>query len=94
MANCKKCKYFQNGIYNDNYEGVCTLTNRVISKKTIDKDCKMYNKDLSGFDICYNCKYYGGGEDWGLFCHHKHMYHHLGKFNDTPCEFYEKTNQK
>jgi hypothetical protein len=47
---------------------------------------------LSGYDICYNCKYYGGGGDWGLFCSHKGMYHHLGKFSDDPCDYYEKKN--
>ena len=25
-----------------------------------------------------------------VFCSHKDMYHHLGKFSDEPCERYEK----
>ena len=35
-------------------------------------------------------KYYFGGSDWGLFCSHKDMYHHLGRFCDDPCDYYEK----
>ena len=68
----------------------CILTNKVIFKPDEDNNCGYYNLDLSQYDICYNCRYYGGGGDWGLFCSHNNMYHHLGKFNDTPCEYYEK----
>jgi hypothetical protein len=69
--------------------GTCTLT-RNVTDADKEHDCKCYNRDLSEYDICYNCKYYRGGGDWGLFCSHKDMYHHLGKFSDDPCEKYEK----
>lgn len=69
--------------------GYCNLTYAVVNTDN-EHDCSCYNIDLSKYDICYNCRYYGGGGDWGLFCSHKDMYHHLGKFNDEPCKYYEK----
>ena len=86
MSKCKDCQYFQT--YKDSI-GTCTLT-RYVVKDDKDHDCNCYNRDLSGYDICYNCKYYIGGGDWGLFCSHNDMYHHLGKFSDEPCKRYEK----
>lgn len=82
---CKDCKYYEKGTY-----GCCTLTCVVVNANE-ENVCPYYNKDLSSYDICYNCKYYIGGGDWGLFCSHKDKYHHLGHFSDNPCEMYEKT---
>ncbi len=82
---CKDCKYVQPA---HDY-GCCNLTRRLVDMEK-EHDCICYNKDLSEYSICYNCKYYGGGGDWGLFCSHQDMYHHLGKFNDEPCEHYIK----
>ena len=93
---CRDCKYcqisefeFQGKLYKD---ACCELSHLVIK---VDKEhnCQCFNKDLSKYDICYNCKYYRGGGDWGLFCSHKEMYHHLGKFNDEPCEYYTKKRE-
>lgn len=86
MIKCRDCKYCQ--MYKESI-GTCTLTRSVVDA---DKghSCTCYNRDLSKYAICYNCKYYIGGGDWGLFCSHKDMYHHLGKFCDDPCEKYEK----
>ena len=84
MKVCKKCKYF---IDVDRY-GCCTLSHLVIFNKNKEHDCPLFNKDLSQYNICYNCKYFGGGSDWGLFCSHEDMYHHLGNFNDVPCDHY------
>lgn len=86
---CKNCKYYEEESVE--YQGkrlfysLCTLTS--ISVKPEGK-CEYYNKDISQENICYNCKYYGGGNDWGLFCS-KH-YNHLGRFNDKPCDDFEK----
>ena len=94
---CKDCKYCE--ISNFKFQGksysnaCCLLSHRVI-KPNIEHNCKCFNIDLSEYDICYNCKYYGGGGDWGLFCSHKEMYHHLGKFNDDPCGYYEKAKKR
>ena len=88
---CKDCKYAQDSGYE--IAGIkcctCALTRRVMNENA-ESECNCYNRDLSEYDICYNCKYYIGGGDWGLFCSHKDMYHHLGKFSDEPCERYEK----
>lgn len=67
----------------------CSLTSRVMNANAEHK-CGCFNNDLSEYDICYNCTYYIGGGDWGLFCSHKDMYHHLGKFSDEPCDRYER----
>lgn len=92
---CKTCQYCQQSSYEIKGEQVnaacCALSNYVV-KADKEHNCSLHNKDLSEYDICYNCKYYGGGGDWGLFCSHKGMYHHLGKFSDDPCDYYEKKN--
>lgn len=91
---CKDCMY-SDPFEIKNKDGTtkeylcCTLSNRVLPMDA-HGNCGCFNVDLSEYDICYNCKYYGGGNDWGLFCSHKDMYHHLGNFNDVPCERYEK----
>ena len=88
---CQNCKYAQGSGYeikNIKYYA-CSLTRQIMNEKA-EFECNCYNRDLSGYDICYNCKYYIGGGDWGLFCSHKNMYHHLGKFSDEPCKWYEK----
>ena len=90
---CETCQYCQQFSYEIKGKQVnmacCTLSNYVV-KADKEHNCTLHNKDLSGYDICYNCKYYRGGGDWGLFCSHKDMYHHLGKFSDDPCDYYEK----
>ena len=91
---CNDCRYVLSGEYHargkePRIEYVCTLT-RVLVSADKDHDCQCHNRDLSEYDICYNCKYYMGGGDWGLFCSHEDMYHHLGKFNDDACERFER----
>ena len=94
MSKCKDCKYAQDGGYAiaDMRYCTCTLTRRVKNENT-ESECNYFNRDLSGYDICYNCKYYIGGGDWGLFCSHSDMYHHLGKFSDEPCGRYERRQE-
>lgn len=91
MSKCKDCKYAQDSSYEiARIEcRTCSLTRRVMNANA-ESECNCYNRDLSGYDICYNCKYYIGGGDWGLFCSHSDMYHHLGKFSDEPCKRYER----
>ena len=86
---CRDCKYSNNETYVFAGKECCTcsLTRRVMNANA-ESECNCFNRDLSEYDICYNCKYYIGGGDWGLFCE-KH-YHHLGKFSDEPCKDYEK----
>lgn len=92
---CKDCIYSGHAVYRIGKLNCCDcfLTNRVVDAYK-EHDCNFYNRDLSEYDICYNCKYYGGGGDWGLFCSHKDMYHHLGEFSDEPCERYEKKRKE
>ena len=91
MSKCKDCKYALDSSYE--IAGIecraCSLTRQVMNVNA-EIECNCYNRDLSGYDICYNCKYYIGGGDWGLFCSHSDMYHHLGKFSDEPCGRYER----
>ena len=88
---CRDCMYSQGEIYKIRDIDCCTcsLTGRVMNADA-ESECSCFNLDLSEYDICYNCKYYGGVCDWGLFCSHPDMYYHLGKFFDVPCERYEK----
>ena len=85
MSKCKDCQY----VLISKPSSCCTLTNYCVSVEK-EHDCNCFNRDLSEYDICYNCEYYGGGGDWGLFCSHIEMYYHLGKFLDKPCEHYKK----
>ena len=86
---CNNCKYCQKGempFKNETYKyTMCELTHVLVKP---ENSCEYCNKDLSKENICYNCKYYGGINDWGLFCS-KH-YNHLGSFNDKPCDKFER----
>lgn len=88
---CEDCRHSESSAFTHNGFNyvVCTLTRRAMNPKA-DVTCGCFNRDLSGYNICYNCKYYIGGGDWGLFCSHKDMYHHLGKFSDESCEKFER----
>lgn len=89
---CRDCRYAQ--IYTFHIMGrdieacCCSLTKKCTHA---DSDtCGYCNDDLSNYEICYNCEYYLGGMDWGLFCSHKDHYHHLGKFNDNACKNFKR----
>ena len=64
---CNDCCYFKGetecAIYKEAY--MCELT-RTIMPNTYA--CPLYNKDISEEKICYNCKHFLGGGDWGLSC--------------------------
>lgn len=40
-------------------------------------------------NLCCTCKYYIGGNDYGLFCSHKDMYNHIGHPDDEACRRYK-----
>ena len=91
MSKCKDCKYAEGSGYKISNIECCTCSlTRMVMNANAESSCSCFNRDLSEYDICYNCKYYGGGGDWGLFCSHKDMYHHLGEFSDAPCKRYER----
>lgn len=94
---CKDCNYSSDDVYEIAGEKCCTcsLTRRVMyAYKESEAECSCFNRDLSEYDICYNCTYYIGGGDWGLFCSHNDMYHHLGKFSDEPCRYYARKENR
>ena len=66
---CQSCKYYKYRVesFGDVNAVVCDLTDVIVNG---DKacDCKLYNKDISSYNICYNCKHFLGGSDWGLSC--------------------------
>ena len=91
---CKDCNHcYLNKNDKTKFYGCCMLTHVVVNPEA-DINCNLFNKDLSEYDICYNCEFYGGGSDWGLFCSKEENYHHLGNFNDAPCEYYVKRKDK
>ena len=93
MSKCRDCQYAQIGSWQLKgkiYETCCCGLSRVVTLPDGEGNCTCFNRDLSKYDICYNCRYYRGGGDWGLFCSHKDMYHHLGRFDDDPCDYYVK----
>jgi len=51
MIKCRDCKYCQT--YKESI-GTCTLTRSVIDADK-EHNCQCYNRDLSEYDICYNC---------------------------------------
>lgn len=95
MSKCSDCKYCWDTQHN---LGTCSLTRMVVDANA-EHDCLYHNLDMIGVNICYNCEFYRGGGDWGMFCSHKDMYLHIGNFNDRPCEYFkyhetENTNDK
>ena len=89
---CENCSHF---LSNDFMIGgiqcvQCELTNTIMVSKSAET-CKFYNRDISDLLVCFNCKYFGGGADWGLACS-KH-YHMLPQALDDMCEDAEWRNQ-
>ena len=86
--NCRDCKYYQGDVKIMGRIGFqCALTRKIIFSEL----CNFINKDLSNMKICYNCKHYLGGGDWGLSCA-KH-YHVLTEALHEGCEDFEKKGE-
>lgn len=86
---CRDCHYYQGKIeiLTKTFHS-CALSKAVVN----GEKCPLYNVDLSNAKICYNCKSYLGGFDWGLSCA-KH-YHVLTEALHEGCEdFYRKDNK-
>lgn len=84
---CMGCNYLETEDFQTAEISCCSLTHRVVDP-IAPRACEYHNKDLTQEKICYTCKYYCGGGDWGLFCSHEAKYYHLGNFNDKPCNYY------
>jgi len=84
MSNrCKDCCHFSSYFVIGEKQCVrCDLTNTILVDKAAE-NCGLYNVNLDGQPICFNCKHFGGGCDWGLACR-KH-YHALPKALDHMC---------
>ncbi len=68
----------------------CVLADSAIIdlNKVNELGCDMYNVDLSNEMICLNCRYFLGGNDWGLACE-KH-YHRLPSATNKACDDFER----
>lgn len=81
---CENCNHYKESF---EFRGrnciACELTNNIIVNEHAEK-CSFYNKDMSEEDICFNCKHFIGGGDWGLSCA-KH-YHKLTEALNKMCE--------
>jgi len=84
---CKDCLNY-NGEYNNYF--TCKLSNVLLRNDITDveKRCAYFNKDMTKEQVCYSCKYFLGGGDWGLACE-KH-YYNLCHATDSKCEDYEQ----
>ena len=82
---CEECSHFLSNLTIGSRTDCvqCELTNTIMVSEFAEF-CKLYNKDLSEEDICFNCKHFRGGGDWGLACG-KH-YHRLPRALDRMCE--------
>lgn len=60
---CKDCKYYKERSSQAVYS-LCTITHICNTKSCgLESD-----NEVEHMDICYNCKYWIGGGDWGLSC--------------------------
>lgn len=64
----------------------CELTNEVLVLNKAST-CKHYNRYLSNEKICYSCKHFLGGTDWGLSC--AKQYNVIVCGLDKACDLYE-----
>ena len=61
--NCINCKYRE---YMTVYQTtVCTISHRL---RPHSCDYIVDDKDVENMNICFNCKHWLGGGDWGLSC--------------------------
>ena len=91
---CKNCNYceLEDMKFPDGHKRPihhCKLTNTL---RNPNASCEYYNKDISDLDMCYNCKHYIGGGDWGLSC--RKDYYKLVQFNSKTCEHFESDKEK
>lgn len=62
----------------------CEITNGSRKHCTITSD-----KEVENMNICYNCKHWIGGGDWGLSCRKDYYIASTNGF-DEACEKFEK----
>lgn len=87
---CENCKYYK--VDNFVFDGkeytncMCDITH-VVNPQA----CTYFtdNEKVKDMNICYNCKYWYGGGDWGLSCE-KNYYNCSTNGFDEVCELFER----
>lgn len=81
---CINCKYFWMGSETFPHD-VCDITH-ICNPKS----CNLASdEEVKSMDICYNCKYWYGGGDWGLSCE-KNYYNCSANGFDKACDQFER----
>lgn len=93
---CDKCKYLiDNANTVSQFNMVKCLRVRACKIKSIvcPEGCHDIESDddIENMNICYNCKYWMGGGDFGLSCR-KDYYNCSANGFDKACEKFEKIN--
>ena len=93
---CKDCIHHRKLAESIAYpDGIgCQLLNTIYYKSGhAAESCKYFNVEVKGLPICYNCKHFLGGGDWGLACDDD--YYKLPTATTKACEhFAEREKQK
>ena len=80
---CKNCKYY------NRYKKMCYVTHLY---NTISCNATSYEQ-IEKANICYNCKYWLGGGDWGLSCEKDYWNCSANGFDEICGEFERKVNE-
>lgn len=80
---CKDCKHY------NKYKRMYYITHIC---NTQSCTYLSYDKDVEEMNICYNCKYWIGGGDWGLSCEKDYYNCSTNGFNRI-CEQFERRQQ-
>ena len=84
MGHCRECIHYGGSTpFGSTTAYLCKLTNLLLK----GVPCELFNKDISNEKICYNCKHYLGGNDWGLSCDKEYM--RLTKALNQACKDFE-----
>lgn len=88
---CRYCSYCEpTTVWLKNNEkhmvGMCSITHTINPKS-----CTYIvgDAEVEDMDICYNCKYWFGGGDWGLSCQKDYYNCSTNGFNEA-CEQFER----
>lgn len=91
--NCNECEFcltVNNDAYEEPYK-VCRINNHIINNNTT---CHlMSGEKLEDMNICFNCKYWMGGGDFGLSCHKNYYISSCNGF-DKACKDFDKFERK
>lgn len=88
---CKDCKYYK---IDSLFIGDKEYINRIcdITHLCNTKSCPLANDaEVEDMKICYNCRYWIGGGDWGLSCQKDYYNCSTNGFNEACEQFERKT---